>query len=106
MIAVTERKEKKDGDQKLINAEVMINPTITQRSKALKTTEEGCLSIPNVYGDVTRPKTVTVQYTDIHGKQKTKKLEGFSAVIVQHEVDHLDGILFVDKVVGPLNNGR
>ena len=79
----------------------MINPKIITRSSDLCTIEEGCLSVlgPDelpVYANVTRPAAVEVEWTDENGKQMAAKMSGFPARIVQHETDHLDGILFID----------
>jgi peptide deformylase len=78
---------------------VMINPEIIEFSKEEAIDEEGCLSIPNVIWNVKRPVNIVVKYLDLYGKQKTKKLKWYNARIVQHEMDHLDGILFVDKIL-------
>jgi peptide deformylase len=77
---------------------VLINPEVTARSEALTTREEGCLSLPGQYGDVTRPTQVTVHYTDADGSRREIKAEGLLAACLQHEIDHLDGILFVDHL--------
>jgi peptide deformylase len=61
--------------------------------------QEGCLSIPGLYGDVTRPDFVVVESLDRRGRRVVNEFEGMSARVVQHEIDHLDGVLFVDKVV-------
>ncbi len=74
-----------------------INPTITKFSKKLSTAEEGCLSIPETYGMVKRPSNVTLDYVDQTGEKKTMKATALLARIFQHEVDHLEGILFTDK---------
>ncbi|MFA6160775.1 MAG: peptide deformylase [Patescibacteria group bacterium] len=76
----------------------MINPEITKTSDAMQETEEGCFSVPGVYGMVTRAKRITVKFTDRHGRRNEIDLKNFYADLVQHEVDHLDGILFVEKV--------
>ncbi len=60
---------------------------------------EGCLSIPNIWGNVTRKKEVTVKWQDENGKEHTKSFKGFSATIIQHELDHLNGILFTKHVL-------
>ena len=60
---------------------------------------EGCLSIPNVWGYLKRPKTVKLKYLDINGQTQTKVFSGFMATIVQHETDHLNGILFTQRVL-------
>lgn len=76
---------------------IMINPVITKSATATTETEEGCFSVPGVYGMVTRAKRITVKFLDRHGRRAEMDLKNFDAVVVQHEVDHLDGILFVDK---------
>ncbi len=75
----------------------MINPVITKKSLLKKWDEEGCLSIPGVYGEVKRHQKVSVSYTDKNGAVQTLDAEGLLARIVQHEIDHIDGILFIDK---------
>jgi peptide deformylase len=75
----------------------MINPIITKKSLLKKWDEEGCLSIPGVYGEVKRHQKVSVTYTDKTGASQTLDAEGLLARIVQHEIDHIDGILFIDK---------
>ncbi len=75
----------------------LINPEITSRSKETNMDEEGCLSLPGVYLQVERANNVTVRYTDTKGKKQERKLENFEARVTQHEIDHLDGILIVDK---------
>lgn len=76
---------------------VLINPVITHREGS-EIAEEGCLSIPGLYGDVERAETIEVEAYDIKGRAFSYTIEGFAARIVQHEVDHLDGVLFIDKV--------
>lgn len=75
---------------------VLINPEITKFSDVVQTTEEGCLSIPELYYDVERPDAVTVKYTDLDGNEVIKEAEGKLAVCIQHELDHLDGVLYID----------
>lgn len=75
---------------------VMINPEITHFGEQMQVTEEGCLSIPELYYEVERPNEVTVQYTDLDGQQISKDAEGKLAVCIQHELDHLDGVLYID----------
>jgi peptide deformylase len=77
--------------------EYFINPVIKKVSKKLAIAEEGCLSIPNTYGMVKRPIGVTMEYRNFSGETLEKKATGLLARIFQHEVDHLDGILFTDK---------
>jgi len=75
----------------------MINPEITRFSQETATGTEGCLSVPGIVGEVTRPLAVTVKGLNRHGKPLTVKAQGWLARIFQHEIDHLDGIVFVDR---------
>ncbi len=83
---------------------VFINPELLTTSIDENIYEEGCLSVPAVYADVKRPAVVRVQALDIKGKPFTIQAEEFLARVVQHELDHLNGILFIDKV--PKNKKR
>ncbi len=76
---------------------VCINPAITKRSKETQVMEEGCLSVRWMYGKVRRAKRVTIEATDEFGKKFERGASGLLAQIIQHEYDHLDGILFIDK---------
>jgi len=84
----------KDGEPK--DPIVMINPEILKYSEETVTTEEGCLSIPEIYYDVERPAEVTVRYTDLDGKIVERDTKDRLAICVQHELDHLDGVLYID----------
>jgi len=77
---------------------VLINPEITAVGGSICTYEEGCLSIPGVYLDVVRPSVVGVGYRDAMGRPKRMKADGLMARCIQHEMDHLNGVLFVDRV--------
>lgn len=77
---------------------VLVNPEIVAASDTLATREEGCLSLPNQYADVTRPAWVKVRYLDQAGTRREIEGDGLLAACLQHELDHLDGILFVDHV--------
>ena len=77
---------------------VFINPQIVMTSESLSTYEEGCLSIPGVYADVVRPSKITVQAYNTDGKPFTVEADNVLARVIQHEYDHLDGILFIDKL--------
>ena len=77
---------------------VLINPEITATGGSICTYEEGCLSIPGVYLDVVRPSVVEVSYRDAMGRPKRMKADGLMARCIQHELDHLNGVLFVDRV--------
>ena len=76
---------------------VMINPRILEVSKAVCTYNEGCLSLPDIHIDIERPEWMIVEYIDEQLTQKTERLTGFACRMVQHEHDHLEGILFTDK---------
>ena len=78
--------------------ELYLNPKIVWRSELLRKGKEGCLSIPDITGDVLRNYTIKLTYQDKKGKQFEEIIEGFTAVIFQHETDHLNGILFTDRV--------
>jgi peptide deformylase len=77
---------------------VMINPEIVAASPDLATREEGCLSLPGMYADVTRPARVKVRYLDESGARKEMEASELLSACVQHEIDHLDGVLFVDRL--------
>ncbi|SUS07617.1 peptide deformylase [uncultured Defluviicoccus sp.] len=76
----------------------MADPEIIWESEEAVVGEEGCLSLPEFYADVTRPKSVCVRYLDRAGARRELTAEGLLAKCVQHEIDHLDGILFVDHL--------
>ncbi len=75
---------------------VLINPEVVWTSDSLSTYEEGCLSIPEQYADVSRPDKATVRWTDLEGEAQEETFEGLWATCVQHEIDHLNGKLFID----------
>lgn len=77
---------------------IVINPEIKKMSRDLCVMEEGCLSIPSVFLEVIRPRSIEVVYKDEHGKQQKMKAMGLLSRVIQHEMDHLNGVLFVDRV--------
>jgi peptide deformylase len=77
---------------------VFINPEITWSSEEKSLYEEGCLSIPDVHEDVERPARVKIRYLDLEGKPHEEDAEGLFATCIQHEVDHLNGVLFIDHI--------
>lgn len=77
---------------------VLVNPEITYASQETAIHEEGCLSIPDYYEDVERPAVVRVRYLDRDGKPAEVEAEGILAVCIQHEIDHLNGVLFIDHI--------
>jgi peptide deformylase len=78
--------------------EVLINPEITWASEEKSTYEEGCLSIPEYYEEVERPAVVRVKYFDLEGAERQVEGNGLLATCLQHEIDHLNGILFIDHI--------
>jgi peptide deformylase len=88
----------KEGDPEPM---ALINPEVIWSSEDLSTYEEGCLSIPEQYADVKRPAEVKVRWTDLAGLVQERQFAGLWATCVQHEIDHLDGKLFIDYL-GPL----
>jgi peptide deformylase len=86
---------KKDDTRK---PEVFINPEVTWASEEKSTYEEGCLSIPEYYEEVERPAVVKVKYLDLEGKAREVEAGGLLATCLQHEIDHLNGILFIDHI--------
>ena len=75
-----------------------VNPEIVWASEELLPWEEGCLSVPEIYDEVERPAKVRVRYLDYDGKQVEEEAEGLFAVCIQHEIDHLNGVLFIDHL--------
>jgi peptide deformylase len=76
----------------------MVNPEITWASEEENTYEEGCLSVPEHYGKVIRPRMVRVRYQDETGQSREIDADGLLATVIQHEIDHLDGVLFIDHL--------
>ena len=77
---------------------VLINPEIVGESDDISTYNEGCLSFPDQYSEVKRPEVVTIRYLDKDGKEQTKKVDGLLATCIQHEIDHINGVVFVDHI--------
>lgn len=84
------------GDKR--DPHILINPEIVAASPELAAREEGCLSLPNMFGEVTRPARVRVRYLDLTGARREIEGDGLLAACLQHELDHLDGVLFVDHL--------
>ena len=83
----------KDGKK---NPMYFVNPKINNKDKEKITYEEGCLSVPDYFAEVDRPKYCEVEYLDYNGESKVLKADGLLATCIQHEMDHLEGILFID----------
>ena len=77
---------------------VLINPEITSFSTEIGSYEEGCLSLPGQYAEVKRPKSICYSYWDLNGQKWEKESDGLLATCIQHEIDHLNGILFIDHI--------
>jgi peptide deformylase len=100
VMLVTERKGRGHRDKlKYKRDHIMINPEIIETSAEMIESDEGCLSLPGMAGYVSRHEKITVTYTDPQGRSHTKQFSWFNATIVQHELDHLNGVLFIDKLI-------
>ncbi|TBD02946.1 peptide deformylase [Rhizobium leguminosarum] len=86
----------REGEEK--QPRVFINPEIVKSSDERSVYEEGCLSIPDYYAEVERPAVVSVKYLDRNGKEQTVEADGLLATCLQHEIDHLNGVLFIDYI--------
>ena len=84
----------KDDEEK--NPRYFVNPIIKNKDTSTNTYEEGCLSVPNQFAEIDRPSKCEVEYMDFNGEKKILKAEGLLATCIQHEMDHLEGILFID----------
>jgi peptide deformylase len=80
------------------NPQVFVNPEVAWSSDERSTYEEGCLSIPEYYAEVERPASIRARYLDHEGKTREILAEGLLATVLQHEIDHLDGVLFIDHI--------
>ena len=98
VIIVASRPNLRYPDAPEMDAVVMVNPEILEFSQATTLGEEGCLSVPNERGQVQRAQSIKVLYHTLTGEVMESTFEGFPARIVQHEIDHLNGILFVDRL--------
>ena len=98
VIIVASRPNLRYPDAPEMDAVVMVNPEILEFSQAMTLGEEGCLSVPNERGQVQRAQSIKVLYHTLTGEVMESTFEGFPARIVQHEIDHLNGILFVDRL--------
>ncbi|MGH1406410.1 MAG: peptide deformylase [Rhodomicrobiaceae bacterium] len=92
-LIVMDAAQKEDDEKEPI---IMINPKILSSSDEFSLYEEGCLSIPEYFAEIERPAIVKVGYRDEEGKEQERECEGLLATVVQHEIDHLDGVLFID----------
>lgn len=99
MIAVSFWKEDEKRLER-IGDTVMVNPQLIGRSDKMIVSEEACLSLPKLSWEVMRHETIKLSWEDLAGRKHTEKFSNYNAVIIQHELDHLDGVLFIDKMLG------
>jgi len=97
VIEYAEEPEDEDAPEPKPKRYVLVNPEITQKSEEMVEGMEGCLSVPGLIGTVDRHEKVTVKALTRHGKPQKVKAEGWMARIIQHELDHLDGVLYIDR---------
>jgi peptide deformylase len=95
-VCVADVSDRKKGEEPRRLA--LVNPEVVWRSSEGDTQEEGCLSLPNQFADVSRPRAVRVRYRDLEGVERELEADGLLARCLQHEIDHLDGVLFVDRL--------
>ena len=86
----------KNEDKKSKNPTYFVNPEIVWKSEDKFTYEEGCLSVPNQFAEIDRPKQCNVKYLDYNGQPQELKADGLLSTCIQHEIDHLEGVLFID----------
>ncbi len=90
--------EDESGEKMIRDPRVFINPVFSEESEEHSIYNEGCLSVPEQYAEVTRPAELTVAWQDEHGKSHKERMSGLLATCIQHEHDHLEGILFIDHL--------
>lgn len=90
-----------DERWELGEAKVYINPKILEHSKEMASEEEGCVSIPRLRGVVERPYSIKVEYTNLEGERVLEEVEGYNARVILHENDHINGVLFIDRMKEP-----
>ncbi|MCU4419213.1 peptide deformylase [Acinetobacter bereziniae] len=98
VIIVASRSNPRYPDAPEMDAITMVNPEIIEQSVQTVLGEEGCLSVPDERGQVARAEQITVQFFSLNGKKVIQTFHGFPARIVQHEIDHLNGVLFVERI--------
>ena len=104
-VAISKRLIVMDISQEKNNKMVFVNPEITKKSTSFKSHDEGCLSVPGVYETVSRPDEVNILYYDLDGEKHLLEADGLLSVCIQHEIDHLDGKVFIDYL-SRLKQGR
>ncbi|TXC68919.1 peptide deformylase [Sphingorhabdus soli] len=90
--------EDEEGKRVIRDPQIFINPVFSEQSEEHTLYNEGCLSVPEQYAEVSRPAEVTVDWHDLDGTPHKERMTGFMATVIQHEMDHLEGILFIDHL--------
>lgn len=98
LVTIDLSKKAEEGEEQKREPMVFVNPEVTWHSDELSAYEEGCLSIPDYYEEVERPTRVKVSYRDLDGKAQEIEADGLLATCLQHEIDHLNGVLFIDHL--------
>jgi len=98
VLVIDLQEPEEEGGEPVRRPLVFVNPEILEESQSLKGYNEGCLSVPEMYADVDRPDTIRARWLDRDGKAHEERIEGLLAVVLQHEMDHLNGILFTDHL--------
>jgi len=100
MFVIWQRPTQRRPDMPIFGPEAIINPKIVKASTQMKKGYEGCLSIPGIMGNTPRHVHIEVEYTNLEGKKVKTKFSNFLARVFQHEYDHLDGIVYLDRITG------
>ena len=98
VLVIDLQEPKEEGGEPVREPLVFINPEILETSDTLQVYSEGCLSVPEMYAEVERPDRIRARWLDRDGKSKEEELDGLLAICLQHEMDHLEGILFIDHL--------
>jgi peptide deformylase len=98
VLVIDLQEPEEEGGEPVRDPLVFINPEILETSDTLQVYSEGCLSVPEMYAEVERPDRIRARWLDRDGKQHEKELDGLLAICLQHEMDHLEGILFIDHL--------
>ena len=98
VLVIDLQEPEEEGGEPVRSPLVFVNPEILQESETFKGYNEGCLSVPEMYADVDRPDTILARWLDRDGLAHEERIEGMLAVVLQHEMDHLNGVLFIDHL--------
>jgi peptide deformylase len=98
LLVIDLQEPEEEGGEPVRRPLVFINPEIVETSDTLQTYNEGCLSVPEMYAEVDRPDRIRARWLDRDGTRHDEELDGMIAIVLQHEMDHLEGILFIDHL--------